>query len=332
MPKEILLYGEIYSHSSVEFINAINELPDSEDLVVRVNTGGGSPEYGFGMAAKFQEFKGNKLVKVDGKAHSTGFFFLAYADQVESLDVSEFLLHRAAYPDWFESSEYFTSELKANLERVNKSLRSAVEAKIDVAKFEELKGVKLKDIFSPDARIEVILTAKEAKQIGLINKINKLTPTKKAQIDARIVEMAANYIPTQETKKPIEAKKEITNNNNQNNNKMTKDELKANHPDVYSQVFNAGSESGITAEKDRVGSWMVFVDADAKAVTAGIAEGKQLSATSMAELNRKAVSAAALTASEAENAPVVPTEAPAVIEATETEAFDKELANILKTK
>ena len=176
MPKELLIYGQIYSQSTIDFINGMNEIGEDDELSVRVSSEGGDVLYGFGMIAKFNEHKGSKIVKVDGKAYSMGLFFCAYADNVEALDTSKFLLHRAAYSEWFEDSVYFTPELKAQLVEVNKQLMDAFKAKVDVAKFEELKGVKLKDVFSMDSRIDVFLNAQEAKQIGLINKIVKITP------------------------------------------------------------------------------------------------------------------------------------------------------------
>lgn len=328
MLSEILIYGSVESWSSADFIRQMNEVNIDNDLVVRVNTNGGNPEYGFGMAAKFREHKGNKLVKVDGKAFSFGMFFLAYADEVEGLDVSEYLIHRAAYPEWYEKSELFTAEMKGNLERVNNSLKAAIEAKIDVKKFEELKGVKMKDIFSMDSRLDVFLSAKEAKSIGLIDRIVKLTPSKKAEIETFNVQMAAKY--------GIETPKEVKVNEENNlkiENKMNIEELKTKHPEVYSQVFNAGSEAGVTAERDRVGSWLAFVDIDAEAVSTGIKEGKNLSATAMAEFIRKQFSAEKIKDAAADSAADIKTDKPTdkTAEAKVLEDFEKEVDNHLKS-
>jgi len=169
------------------------------DITVRLNTGGGEPDYGFGMVAKFKEYTGKKTVKIDGKAYSMGAYIAMYADDVEALDVSNLMIHRAAYPTWFEESEYFTDGLRQNLVDTNKSLEAALRGKIDVEEFEKLKDVKVKDIFSMDDRIDVFLTAKEAKKIGLVSKIIKITPSKAAEINSHVkiaAEIAADLTVT----------------------------------------------------------------------------------------------------------------------------------------
>jgi len=226
---EVLIYSDIYSYTAESFINAINSV-DGDSLVVRMDTNGGDPQAAFGMVAKFNEFEGEKVLKVDGRANSSGFFFVAMVENVEALDVSEFIVHRAAYPEWIESSERFTDELKANLKSINDHLKKSFINKIDVEAFEKLKDVKINDIFSMDSRIDVKLTAKEAKKIGLIKKINKLTPEMTAIIDSKKFEVAANYRPKPENKKEEQPKVE----------KMTKEEFKKNHPEAYASVVAEG--------------------------------------------------------------------------------------------
>jgi len=307
MAKELLIYGSVDAFSSSEFIKTFGEVEAADDLVVRVNTNGGSPEYGWGMVAKFAEHKGSKTVKIDGKAYSMGMFIACYADDVEALDVSEFLLHRAAYPQWFENDpEYFTETLRSNLERINKSLRAAFESKVDVAAFESLKGVKLKDVFAMDSRLDVFFTAQEAKKIGLVKTINQITPKKRAEIDSRM-EAAARHmgisiaavVPAHSNPQSIPSP---------NTNKMTIEQLKAEHPALYA----AAVQDGVAQERDRVEACLVFLDIDPKGVKAAIENGKPLTAKQMAEFTLKAANPKALAALEKESAPATETaEAPA---------------------
>lgn len=285
---EILVYGGIESYSVANWMQQIESAQGDSDLTVRINTNGGSPEYGWGLVAKFQEFDGTKRVKIDGKAYSMGALFALYADDVEALDVSEFMFHRAAYPNWFEkNAEYFTPELRSNLERMNKNLETAFRSRVDVKAFEEMKGVKVKDLFSLSDRIDVFLTAQEAKKIGLVTKINKITPSKRAELNA-YVEAAASFskdipeIPVAQTPEPVTVQPIV---DNQKSNKMTVEEFKAKHPEAYAAVYNAG----VTAERDRCGAWMTFVEVDAKAVKEGVTSGNALSQTAMAELSMKAL-------------------------------------------
>ena len=76
--------------------------------------------------------------------------------------------------------------------------------------------------------------------------------------------------------------KELSNIN-QNSNKMTKSELKAEHPGVYAEIFESGKKAGTTAEQDRVNTWLVFNDLDSEKVKAGIESGNAM--TKPEELN-----------------------------------------------
>jgi ATP-dependent protease ClpP protease subunit len=325
MEKELLLYGDIASESTSQFMTDMNDAKDV-DITVRVNCIGGNPEYGWGMVAKFKEHTGNKNIKVDGKAYSMGAYFLCYADFVEGLDVSKYLLHRAAYPSWIEESPNFATGLKTNLDSINADLKKALENKIDVAALEaimdtkpETLGKKFKDIFSMDGRLDVFLNATEAKKIGLINKINKITPAKKAEIDSTMFDIAAKHIGVE--KKP--SKEENPDLNSKKNNVMKLSELKADHPELFAEVVALG----VAQEKDRVEAAMVFVDLDPAGVKAAIESGKPLSQKQMADFAMKQMSKNALATIEGESAKEVKTDEAAAKEKTkeekELEEFEK---------
>lgn len=284
MAKEILFYNDFNSASAERFINALEDNAGNE-IVVRLNSDGGSPEDAFGTIAKLSEHKGAKKLKVDGKAYSMAAFLISYFDKVECLDVTEFLIHRAAYASWFENdANYMTPAMWENLDRINASLRKSLEAKIDVAKFEALKGVTLDEVFDNKTRVDVFLDASEAKEIGLVDEIKTITPEKKVEINAISMRLAAKYNIDKEIK-------EVNNNNSQKPSvAMTIEKLKADHPEVYTAAINAG----VMQERDRVGAFLTFVDVDAEAVSKGIKEGSQLSATQMAEFTRKSFSKQAL--------------------------------------
>jgi ATP-dependent protease ClpP protease subunit len=308
---EVLLYGNINQFSARDFIQEVNAITDGV-CDIRVNTDGGSPEYAWGMVAKFAEFQGEKSVKIDGKAYSMGAFLCAYADKVEALDVSEFMVHRAAYPTRFEKeafnedSEYYQAGLKQNLININSSLEKAFRAKVDVAKFEELKAVKVKDLFSLDNRVDVFLTAKEAKAIGLVDSINKITPQKKAEIDTLGAKIAAKYTPEItgiEPKKP-ESQAKITNPKKVN--KMSIEDFKKENPEAY----NAIVLQGVNQERERVKAHLVYADVDLAAVKEGIEKGEDLTPSKMAELGRKMMSAGVVASAEKDAPEATQTDAP----------------------
>ena len=280
---EFLIYGSINSFTSSEFITAMNDADG--DITVRINSGGGEPDYGWGMVAKFKEYEGNKTVKIDGKAYSMAAFIAMYADNVEALDVSTFMVHRAAYPTWFEGSEYFTKELKENLTSINKSLEAAFRARVDVEKFETLKDVKVKDIFSMEDRIDVFLTAKDAKKIGLVSKIIKITPKKAAEINSQ-VKIAAE-IDSDLTVEAPEQKPTNKDIQKQINTKMNKSELREKHPELFAEIVGLGVEQ----EQERVSAWAKWNEIDPALAMKGIEGKDEIKASNISEFQVAALKA-----------------------------------------
>jgi len=254
-------------------------MEDGEELTVRINTPGGDPEAVWGMVARLQALSTPKYLKVDGQASSAGFYLLCYFDEVECLDVSSFIVHRGKH--WREDFGLMEDSHWKELDMINGHLRKALEAKIDVPKFETITGVKIKDIFDNKQRIDVMLTAKQAKQVGLVSKINTITPAKKKEIVAlaqanrgevyeRVAAFDNNPTPPQKT-----------------TSMLTLDELKQQHPNVFAEAFNKGVE----AEKDRVLAFMEFADVDIVAVKAGIEGATELKGLALAKLSKAAATA-----------------------------------------
>ena len=333
MAKEILLYSSIYGFTAESFLEKMEAAKD-EDIVLRINTPGGDVQAGYGMIAKFAEHQGNKLIKVDGKANSMGAFFLAFADNVEALDVSEIVLHRAAYPSYYEAREDFKGSADYDsLVSMNKDLRTKLEAKIDSELFEKLTKVSLDKMFSMDSRIDVKITPSQAKRIGLISKVKKLTSEMSTEIQANTVTIAAEFGVDVKELEVIKADIIPAQNKPKINKKMTIEDLQASNPSVYNQIFALGSEAGIAERNDTVNAWLVNIEIDAKAVTEGIKSGKNLSQTASAEFGIKMFSALKLKSEQEASAVVVTpgatTTGEPVVENAEALA---ELDNLLKIK
>lgn len=178
--KQILLYQPIMSFIAEEFITAINEAED--DIQIRVNSPGGSVFAGWGMAAALQESDKNITVKVDGYAASMAFYLLLFADNVEALDVSKFMIHRAV-------GNVESEDDRKLLDSVNATLKAKMLEKINAEAFESVSGVSIDAMFDAEERKDVWITAKQAKEIGLISKINRLTPTEQQAMG----KMVASY-------------------------------------------------------------------------------------------------------------------------------------------
>lgn len=268
MAKELYLYSQIYDFVAENIISQMEDSGDGSDITMRMNSGGGDVFAGWGIIAKINERKGKTNMKVDGIAASMTAIILCFADYSECLDTSTIMLHRAI-------GDTSTTEGKTLVDNVNASLREKLNNKIDAKKLKELKGISIKNLFEDETRIDLFLTAKEAKAIGLIDKINTLSIKEAKAVTERMYAIAAAYTPELEVKSEL-IKNPIT---------MTIEKLKAENPAVYAEVIALG----VAQERDRVESYLVFNELDPTAVTAGIKGGKPLTQTQMAEFSLKAL-------------------------------------------
>ena len=192
--------------------------------------------------------------------------------------------------------ECSSPEEQALLDSINKDLKAKFLIKVDASKFKEVTGYTINDMFNPNQRINISLTAKQAKDIGLVDKINNLSPKEVTALNEKLYGMAASVQPVIEVKE-----KEIVPI--KKNNKMDLATLKAEHPALFAEVCAFAVEK----EKDRAGAWLKFSDVDPKAVADGIASGKDISQTQMADFIIKKTSPVALAAIEAQAAVTVVT-------------------------
>lgn len=277
---EVYLYSPIYDFVAEEVMKQLDANKNKE-ITMRLNTPGGSVFAGWGIISKMKECS-NLTVAVDGQASSMGLFACLFAKKVCALDVSNFTLHRAdGYVD--------TEEDQILLDNINSSLKAAFQKKINENAFKVMKcnpnGYTIKDIFDPKRRIELNLTAEDAKFIGLVSEVNVLTPEAHKAVSMRFAAYSAK---TTNIPEPIIK-----------NNKMTKEELKAKHPDVYAEI--------ISEERDRVEACLTFIEIDPVGVKAAIESGKPLTHKQMSEFAMKQFNAEALKKIEGGNPPVIVT-------------------------
>lgn len=322
MPKPIYLFSGIYNWTAESFARAMDDAA-SEDTNTYINSPGGEVLAGWSMIGKLNERKTKAVAKVGGMAMSMAAVMLLYFDEVEALDVSTIMLHRAAmYTD--------SEEQKTFLNTVNASLRKQMEAKIDGAQLKALKGVSIKDLFENEKRIDLFLTAAEAKKIGLVNKIVKLQPNQAtafndlsnpesfnpaaiasffdaaaSQNAPQVHKQAPEQVPQQT---PQQTPTQTPNSENQKPSKMTIEQLRAEHPTVYALAVEAGRSE----ERDRVQAIMVYAEADLAGAKAAIDSGNPLSAKQTQEFLVKMTAAGQLQKLAADaGSPAPVTQAPA---------------------
>lgn len=294
MAKELLLYTGIYDYTASELIKSLEEYK-SQNVKLRVNTGGGGVLATWGLAAKIGEH-GHVKIHVDGAAISSGCNLLMYAEEVECLDVSTFLFHKAVWEGYGDPP----AEMKAFTEKVNADLRKKMEAKVDSSKLKALKGYSIAELFESPERINLFLTASDMKQLGIVSKINILEPSEMKAVNDRM-KLVAGWDPEMVTRIAAEQ----TQSQNQNSNIMTLADLKEKFPTVYAEAIAAGKkeafDAGIKTERDRIGAAMVFAHIDAEGVKKIIASGEAMTATQQSEFLLKSVSAEHLKKIKADN-------------------------------
>lgn len=280
MPKPLLLYNAIYDYTAERLVNLMTEVPENEDIEMYINSPGGSVFAGWSIIGAMQKRSGKKNITVMGMAASMGAFMILFADKREALNVSQFLLHRA---DGYVESE----EDQKWLDNINKDLRKQMEMRLNMQVFADVTGVSMDQLFDTKQRVNVWLNSKQAKQIGLIDKIIKLEPKQAEAMNEQFVAFADFSDPTQglKTQRSDSQKLEInsSNNNQKKVMKMTLAELQAQHPELCAQIQTAA----IAAERDRIGSYMAFLDIDKENVVKAIKDGTAFTGAIMAEMTVK---------------------------------------------
>jgi hypothetical protein len=220
---------------------------------------------------------------------------------------------------------------KMFLAQKNKELRAALEKRVDCKKLSEIMKCSLDDLFSLDTRKDVYLTAKQAKEIGLVSKINRLEPKEIAALNERFVAFSNFETQGSEVKPQGSEEKSTTNSNNLNNKKMTKEEFKAQHPEIYASIL----KEGIDSERMRIKAHLNFIDVDKDSTIKAINEGEEMNSEVMARMTVKIAAKAQVGKLEADVTGKVETEkveTEKTDKEKEVDAFAKELKELRKIK
>jgi len=288
---DIYLY-ETISEFSAEKINRSLTNNEGNDVTIRMTTRGGYTPAGAAMIMGIDKFPGKVKMSVDGDVSSMGAIMLLYADEVEMSEMAEVMFHKAAYPDWYMPSD----DEKANLKRENDRFKKKMEKRLG-----EAGQATIDKIFEEGKRNDVYLTARQAKKIGLVNKVITLDPSQKAA-----VKMAMENMP----KEGVDNKKSNTNINKNANNmlEITQDQLDAKLAKAEKAGYDKGLEAGRKKEADRRSAWEQFADVDPDAVKTGLESGEEMSRSEEIRMMRLANQKDAKKELENDNADGVETE------------------------
>jgi ATP-dependent Clp protease protease subunit len=301
--KPLLLYAPIYDFVAESFVDKMNDIPPDQDIEIWMNCPGGRVFAGWSIIGPLQMRTGKKTMCIFGHAMSMAVYMALFCDDVSALEVTQFMIHRA---DGYVE----TPDDQLLLNNINKDLRKQMESRLNMDAFEEVCGCTIDDIFKGEKRKDIMLTAKQAKKLGLINSIKKLS---QKEVEAYTEHFVAFADFSQRSEEPVSQRSEekpiIPNiDNSQKQKTMTKEELKAQHPSVYDAILKEGRDEGIKAERGRSGSFLAFLDVDKDNVIKAIKEGDEFDSTVLAEMTVKLSAHVAKGNIEADKPQVIPTD------------------------
>jgi ATP-dependent protease ClpP protease subunit len=266
--EKVYLYSRIDSYSAERFARQLDAAKDGVEI--RMSTDGGFTASGSAILTSLVEYKKKKHASVDGDVSSMGAFFLLYADHIKMSNTAEIMFHKAAYSKSY--AEIAKESEKENLVRENARFKAKMTERLGGTE----AGKKLiETVFEEGKRNNVYLTAKEAKEIGLVDEIIEITPEQKAAFQKEFYKMALA--------EPKENKKENSNlNPNTKCMEFTQKDLDASK--------EAGRIEGIKQAEARIKSWLPYIEVDKEAALEGIKSGEVISEEARSEFSIKLAS------------------------------------------
>ncbi|MDD5013655.1 MAG: ATP-dependent Clp protease proteolytic subunit [Atribacterota bacterium] len=280
--KPLLLYAPIYDFVAEAFVDKMNDIPPDQDIEIWMNCPGGRVFAGWSIIGPLQMRTGKKTMCIFGHAMSMAVYMALFCDNVSALEVTQFMIHRA--DGYIE-----TPEDKLLLDNINKDLRKQMESRLNMDVFQDVCGCSMDDIFKGENIKNVMLTAKQAKKLGLINSIKKLSQKEVEAYTDHFVAFADFSQRSEKSDSQRSDKKPETEikNNSPKQITMTKEEIQAQHPAVYVAILKDGRDDGIKTERGRASAFLPFIDCDKDNVIKAIKEGKEFDNSVMAEMTVK---------------------------------------------
>ena len=268
---ELILYGSIGSDeywddiSDKAFKQDIENLGDVENIILHINSPGGSVFSAVAIANTLKNHKAKITANIDGLAASAATIITSACDTVKMPKNALFMVHN---PITFAYGN--NQDMQKTLEMLNKVKNSIIETYLNKAKTDKETLSELMDN-------ETWMSAEEAKEYGFVDEIldesvekevveNKLIINnmafdisrfknfkEKKNQEPRVINISVNSTgsPEEISDKFRDILNSTENQKNEGGN-MTLEELKNKFPELYNQIFNEGKEAGITKERERM--------------------------------------------------------------------------------
>lgn len=219
------------------------EQANNEDIEVEINSGGGSVFDASEIYSMLRDYQGQVIVKIIGIAASAASVIAMAGNKILMSPTGQMMIHNASTSAWGDYREMdHTSEF---LQSVNQTIANAYRIKTGKP-YEELLSMM---------DHETWMTAQRALELGFIDEI---------MFDDEI-KLAASYTNSQllpqkvidklrsELFRQARVEGQVQNTKKgETDVKLTLEQLKNGHPDLYNQVFNEGRDKGVLEERQRI--------------------------------------------------------------------------------
>ena len=237
---ELMLYGDIAESfwgdtiSAKEVTEYLADL-DVENIDVYINSNGGVVDTAIAINNALKRHKAKVTVNIDGIAASAATLITCAGDIVRMPKNALFMIHNPSTIAMGDSEE-----MRKQADVLEKYKNSITETYLQKVNIDKEKLSELMDN-------ETWLNAEEALEYGFIDEITENT-------DIQVVEnkvISNNMVFNMAEFKNFNVDKNIKNNG-KGSEKMTREEIKNQYPDIYAEIINEGKEIGIKEERTRI--------------------------------------------------------------------------------
>ena len=208
---------------------------DVENINVYINSNGGVVDTAIAINNALRRHKAKVTVNIDGIAASAATLITCAGDTVRMPKNALFMIHNPSTIAMGDSEE-----MRKQADVLEKYKNSITETYLQKVNIDKEKLSELMDN-------ETWLNAEEALEYGFIDEITENT-------DIQVVEnkvISNNMVFNMAEFKNFNVDKN-KKNNGKGSGKMTKDEIKAQFPDIYAEIVNEGKEIGVKEERTRI--------------------------------------------------------------------------------
>ena len=237
---ELMLYGDIAESfwgdtiSAKEVTEYLADL-DVENINVYINSNGGVVDTAIAINNALRRHKAKVTVNIDGIAASAATLITCAGDIVRMPKNALFMIHNPSTIAMGDSEE-----MRKQADVLEKYKNSITETYLQKVNIDKEKLSELMDN-------ETWLNAEEALEYGFIDEIIE-------NADIQVVEnkvISNNMVFNMAEFKNFNVDKNIKNNG-KGSEKMTREEIKNQYPDIYAEIINEGKEIGIKEERTRI--------------------------------------------------------------------------------